>query len=126
MQAQHIIAAASAATGLSDFGDPAALDGLERLVKSSNEEAQLSPAGAQRWMGNLIGIATNRLRPVDNMKKHPELLESTVETPMFVCGLPRTGTPQTINRLSAEARKRVLSWKRVTIRGDPGGGRIIK
>src|SRR3546814_6775029 len=43
MQAQHIIAAASAATGLSDFGDPAALDGLERLVKSSNEEAQLSP-----------------------------------------------------------------------------------
>src|SRR3546814_21084730 len=38
MQAQHIIAAASAATGLSDFGDPAALDGLERLVKSSNEE----------------------------------------------------------------------------------------
>src|SRR3546814_12798651 len=45
MQAQHIIAAASAATGLSDYGDPAALDGLERLVKSSNEEAQLSPAG---------------------------------------------------------------------------------
>src|SRR3546814_14840854 len=70
MQAQHIIAAASAATGLSDFGDPAALDGLERLVKSSNEEAQLSPAGAQRWMGNLIGIATNRLRLVEIGRAH--------------------------------------------------------
>lgn len=112
MQAQNVIAAASAATGLSDFGDPAALDGLERLVQSSNEEAQLSLAGAQRWMGNLIGIATNRLRLVDYMKRYPELLERPIEKPMFVFGLPRTGTTLTINLLSADPGRRcLLRWE---------------
>src|SRR3546814_2757644 len=38
MQGPHIIPAASAPTALGDFGDPAALDGLERLGKSSHEE----------------------------------------------------------------------------------------
>lgn len=112
MQAQDIIAAASAAAGLSDFGDPAALDALQRLARSSSEEAQLSPAGAQRWMGNLIGIASNRLRLVDYMKKHPELLERPVEKPMFVFGLPRTGTTLTINLLSADPGRRcLLRWE---------------
>src|SRR3546814_15062518 len=63
-------------------------------------------------MGNLIGIATNRLRLVDYMKKHPELLERPVEKPMFVFGLPRTGTTPTINLLSADPGRRcLLRWE---------------
>jgi len=112
MQVQQIIGAARAATGLEDFGDPNALDALERLVKASNEEARLSPAGAQRWMGNLVGIAINRLKIVDYLKKHPELLERPVEKPMFVFGLPRTGTTLTINLLSADPGRRcLLRWE---------------
>ena len=53
----HILGAAQKATGLSDFGDPRALEGLEHLVRASNEEARLSPAGGYRWMETLIGIA---------------------------------------------------------------------
>ena len=112
MQVQQIIGAASAATGLSDFGDAAALDALERLVKASNEEARLSPMGAQRWMGNLIGIAINRLKIIDYLKRHPQLLERPVEKPMFVFGLPRTGTTLTINLLSADPGRRcLLRWE---------------
>lgn len=112
MQVQQIIGAARAATGLEDFGDPNALDALERLVKASNEEARLSPAGAQRWMGNLVGIAINRLKIVDYLKKHPALLERPVEKPMFVFGLPRTGTTLTINLLSADPGRRcLLRWE---------------
>ncbi|MFT4047995.1 MAG: sulfotransferase [Solimonas sp.] len=112
MQVQQIIGAARAATGLSDFGDPSALDALERLVQASNEEARLSPAGAQRWAGNLIGIASNRLRIVDYLKQHPELLERPIEKPMFVFGLPRTGTTLTINLLSADPGRRcLLRWE---------------
>ena len=101
MRTEDILCKARAATGLSDPGDPAVLDALERLVEASNEEANLSAVGAQRWEANLVGILSNRLRIVAHLEKHPELLARPVEKPMFVFGLPRTGTTLAINLLSA-------------------------
>jgi hypothetical protein len=112
MNTTDLLDSARKATGLSDFGDPAALEGLEILAKASTEEARLSPAGAFRWRENLIGILCNRLRIVDYLKKKPELLRRPVEKPMFVFGLPRTGTTLTINLLSADpARRCLLRWE---------------
>ena len=112
MNVRDIIDAAHAATGLSDLGDPTALEGLEVLVRASDTEASLSTAGAQRWQANIVNILSNRLRIVDYLKKHPELLERPVERPMFVFGLPRTGTTLTINLLSADPMRRcLLRWE---------------
>lgn len=112
MNTADIIESARRATGLSDLGDPKALEGLEVLVRASNDEARLSPAGAMRWKETLIGIAINRLRIVDYLKRKPELLQRPVEKPMFVFGLPRTGTTLTINLLSADpARRCLLRWE---------------
>ena len=112
MKVADIIDKARAATGLSDLGDPAVLEGLEILVRASNEEAHLSEAGAPRWEANLVSILSNRLRIVDHLKRHPELLERPIERPMFVFGLPRTGTTLTINLLSADpARRCLLRWE---------------
>jgi hypothetical protein len=112
VRTEDILAQAQAATGLFDFGDPAALGGLERLVKASNEEAKLSAAGAQRWGANLVRTLSNRLRIVDYLKRHPELLERPIVRPMFVFGLPRTGTTLVINLLSADpARRCLLRWE---------------
>ena len=112
MQASDIIAKAREATGLFDLGDPAVLEGLERLVDSSNREARLSELGAQRWEANAVGFLSNRLRIVDYLNKHPELLERPIEPPMFVFGLPRTGTTLTINLLNADPATRcLLRWE---------------
>jgi Sulfotransferase family len=112
LKASEIIDKARSATGLSDLGDPAVLEGLEVLVKASNEEAQLSVVGAPRWEANLVGILSNRLRVLDYLKQHPELLERPIDRPMFVFGLPRTGTTLTINLLSADpARRCLLRWE---------------
>ena len=112
MQTEDILSKARAATGLSDPGDPAALDALERLVEASNEEANLSAVGAQRWEANLVGILSNRLRIVAHLGKHPELLARPIEKPMFVFGLPRTGTTLAINLLSADpVRRCLLRWE---------------
>src|SRR5882762_8419652 len=97
MRTEEILSKAQAVTGLSDPGDPAALGALERLVEASNEEANLSTVGAQRWEANLVGILSNRLRIVEYLRKHPELLARPIEKPMFVFGLPRTGTTLAIN-----------------------------
>jgi len=108
MNVGDIIAAAQAATGLSDLGDPTALEGLERLVRASGAEANLSTAGAQRWEANIVNIVSHRLRIVDYLKKHPELLDRPIDRPTFVFGLPRTGTTLTINLLSADPARRCL------------------
>ncbi|MDP9140975.1 MAG: sulfotransferase [Pseudomonadota bacterium] len=112
MNAAELIAIASKTTGLTDLGDPKAVEGLEVLARASTDEARLSSAGVMRWRENLIGILCNRLRIVDYLKKHPELLQRTVEKPMFVFGLPRTGTTLTINLLSADRGRRcLLRWE---------------
>lgn len=112
METSDIIAKAKAATGLEDFGDESALEGLDVIVKASNDEAALSEAGAPRWEGTLIGYLSTRLKIIDYLKQHPELLDRPVEKPMFVFGLPRTGTTLTINLLSADPGRRCfLRWE---------------
>ena len=112
MKAADIIEAARKLTGLSDHGDPKAIEGLKVLVMASVEEARLSPAGMMRWRETLTGIMVNRLRIVDYLKKKPELLLRPVEKPMFVFGLPRTGTTLTINLLGADPMRRcLLRWE---------------
>lgn len=94
------------------MGDPAALEGLRVLVNASNTEARLSATGLQRWEANLVRTLSNRLRIVDYLNHHPALLERPVVRPMFVFGLPRTGTTLTINLLSADsARRCFLRWE---------------
>lgn len=112
MNVDGIISKARETSGLTDLGDPTMLEGLEVLVKASNEEAQLSAAGASRWEGNLVKQLSNRLRVVDYLKRHPELLERPIDKPMFVFGLPRTGTTLAINLLCADpARRCFLRWE---------------
>jgi hypothetical protein len=112
MNVIDVMRQACAATGLSDLGDPAVLEGLEVLVKASNEEAHLSEVGAPRWEANLVSILSNRLLIIDYLRQHPELLERPIERPTFVFGLPRTGTTLTINLLSADpARRCLLRWE---------------
>lgn len=112
MNAAELIDIARRTTGLSDLGDPKAIEGLDILARASTDEARLSPAGAMRWRENLIGILCNRLRIVDYLKRKPELLQRPVDRPMFVFGLPRTGTTLTINLLSADPMRRcLLRWE---------------
>lgn len=112
MTVDEIIAKARTATGFSDIGDHAMLEGLSLLVKSSNEEANLSAAGAQRLEASLVSFLSNRLRIVDYLKQRPELLERPIVKPLFVFGLPRTGTTLTINLLSVDpARRCFLRWE---------------
>lgn len=112
MNTAELIEKAKKATGLSDLGDPKALEGLEVLAKAASEEANLSPAGGARFAETIYSILCNRLRIVNYLKKNPELLQRPVEKPMFVFGLPRTGTTLTINLLSADPMRRcLLRWE---------------
>jgi len=112
MNTEHLILKAREATGLSELGDPAVLEGLKVLIDSAGAEARLSPVGAERLEQTLVATLSNRLRIVDYLKRHAELEEQPIDRPLFVFGLPRTGTTLTINLLSADpARRCFLRWE---------------
>ncbi|HEX4376523.1 MAG TPA: sulfotransferase [Steroidobacteraceae bacterium] len=112
MLVAEILAKAREATGLTDIGDPSMLEGLQVLVDAASSEARLSEVGAQRFEANLVRTLSNRLRIVDYLKRHPELTQRPIEKPLFVFGLPRTGTTLTINLLSADPGRRCfLRWE---------------
>jgi len=79
-------------TGLTDFGDPSSyLDGLGILV-ASYQDAGLTPLGAKMKRAFLRSALTARLFSESAWRAHPEHAQVKIERPIFVTGLPRTGT----------------------------------
>jgi len=97
MDAQTLVAAAARQTGLDDLGDTSILVGLHKLIDALDTEANLSENGRKRFETNIVNTLANRLRVEDYLRKHPDLLQRPVDRPMFVFGLPRTGTTLAIN-----------------------------
>ena len=79
-------------TGLSDFGDHGHLKGLEVLVESINNEAELTAMGRQIQKTKLAGALAQRLRIEDLLKRHPEIDDIDLGTIIAITGLQRTGT----------------------------------
>lgn len=112
LNSDELIAAAREQTGLSDFGDPGFREGLDVLVKAWNTEAALTESGMQRVAASTIATLAQRLQVEDYLKANPRLLDAPIEKPLFVFGLPRTGTTLAINLLTADpARRAFMRWE---------------
>jgi hypothetical protein len=83
---------AAAATGLSDFGPDDFTDGLAVLLDSYHAEAGLTRGGERVARAMLRGALTARLISEAAWRAHPEHAQIPVTRPLFVTGLPRTGT----------------------------------
>ncbi|MFB4320547.1 sulfotransferase [Actinomadura sp. 21ATH] len=101
---QDLHASASRITGLDDFGagaDPY-LDGLEILLDSYARDAGLTPQGNKAQRSFLRGALAARLMSQAAWERHPEHAAVPVERPIFVTGLPRTGTTALHRLLTAD------------------------
>jgi hypothetical protein len=90
--ADDLVAAARAATGLTDTGDDWFREPLERLSGALDDEAALHLAGRLRARGELQLLLQNRLRLVDLWRREPTIDEQVVTAPIVVTGLSRSGT----------------------------------
>jgi hypothetical protein len=95
-------ASASRLTGLTDFGPDDYTDGLEVLLGSYARDADLTPLGRKMSRGMLRGGLTSRLLSQAAWQAHPEHAAVRIERPIFVTGLPRTGTTALHRLLSAD------------------------
>jgi hypothetical protein len=101
-------AAATARTGLDDFGSE---DFTERLgVQLGEMDADEDRTGLGRLLmfGDSVRYAANRLLVRNLLRRHPEILEIPIDRPLIVVGLPRSGTTHLVNLLAADTRFRSM------------------
>ena len=89
---QELFTQAMKAAERSAFVDQGFEPVLDRLLTALNTEASLNEVGAGFHSVRLRDLLTNRLRMEAWFEKHPEIREETIERPIVVVGLPRTGT----------------------------------
>lgn len=94
--------AAARVTGLDDFGEDDYQEGLRLLLDDFHNEAGLLPAGNYMHRTFMRGALVARLLSQDGFKKHPSYADVPIDRPIFVTGLPRTGTTALHRLLTAD------------------------
>lgn len=100
--------ASDATGGLGEFGPGDFREGLEVLLASLAEDADLHPDTDETVIATLRGRLVNRLLVEDWYRRHPEIEDIAVEGPLDVIGLPRTGTTALASMLSLDEGFRSL------------------
>ena len=110
INANEILDQAKSETGLSDLGEPLFLEGLNRLIDSINNEANLNEIGIQAQPIRIQGLLSNRLRFEEDLKKFPEILDQEIIAPIVIVGLPRTGSTMTHRLLASDPNHTAMLW----------------
>jgi len=101
--------AATRMTGLSDFGDRSEyLEGLEVLLDSFTKDEQLTPYGNKVVRAQLRGALAARALAEASFAQNPAHVEVAIKRPIFVTGLPRTGTTALHRLLTEDPRHQGL------------------
>lgn len=107
----ELIATAQKTTGFEKFDSESYREGLDILVGSLNKNTY-PEASAERLQQLLLLALSNRLKVTHYLEGRPELLERPIEKPVFVFGVPRTGTTLLSNLLATDpARRSPLTWE---------------
>jgi len=99
-------------TGLDDFGEPGVGAGLGVLLRALRDEAGLHAAGRASVREDLLRLLANRLRLTATFRAHPEITARRVERPLFIVGLPRTGSSILHELLAVDPENRTpMTWE---------------
>lgn len=110
----HLILEAQKKTGLTDFGPEPWSEPFRQLALSYDIDPSLGPIGRGAVRSSLLGLLTNRLEISEAARQEPALRSDPVTRPMFVLGLPRTGTTWLYNLLATDPGARPLqTWEAV-------------
>jgi hypothetical protein len=98
--------------GHADFGGDGWREGFDRLIDALNDTAQLTQAGASMMGYRISNLLANRLAIEKTYREHPEIAEQVVQGPVFIVGLPRTGTTALSQLVAADPQMRSLrTWE---------------
>jgi hypothetical protein len=105
-----LVAEAQRRAGLEDIGDTWFYEPLDKLLEIEKAEAQFTEKGAVMEAERIVGYLVNRLRRLDLLKCHPEILDEDVKVGAAIISLGRTGSTKTHRMLSAAPSHTFLKW----------------
>jgi Sulfotransferase family len=100
--AADLHASAARITGLADFGADDYRDGLAVLLESYARDADLTPLGIRVKRAFLRSALVARLLSEAAWARHPGHAAVRIERPIFITGLPRSGTTALHRLLTAD------------------------
>jgi hypothetical protein len=112
LDADDLLERAARSTGLSDFGDDAFQQPFRLHIESLLNEAALTPMGRLIAQRDMLRTLENRLLLIDERKRYPEIADEQISRPLFIVGLPRTGT-SILHELLAQdpANRTPMTWE---------------
>ncbi len=108
LEADPILRMATRRTGHSDFGELDVREPLRRLVESLEQENHLTSLGRVLIRYTLTQLAEARLGVQAALRSYPQILQEQVVRPIFILGLPRTGTTLLHRLLAQDPASRAL------------------
>src|SRR5437763_14699228 len=92
--------------GLDDFGPGNFFEPLARLLESCERDAHLTLAGRLALRSDTVRLLCNRLLMERDRRLHPAIQQQQISAPVFIVGLPRTGTTVLHTLLAADPAHR--------------------
>jgi hypothetical protein len=124
LDAEEFMAAARRRTGLSDWGDDRFRQGLRAMVESFDRQDSAHTFGRLFFREFCIRLLASRLRVQDDLNRQPEIRAVPIHRPLFVTGLPRSGTTLLHRLLSQDPQARpLLFWETLEPSPPPGSAR---
>jgi hypothetical protein len=109
---EELLRTAAQSRGLDDFGDPAFREPYRLLFEAYEHDAHLTAFGRMGVRRDTVRLLENRLYIHDTLKRHPEITKAEIRAPIFVLGLPRTGTSILHEVLAQDPENRVpMTWE---------------
>jgi hypothetical protein len=112
LSAESLMRAARRRARLDDFGDWPIAEPLERLLESYHREARLTLVGRITVREMIVSLLESLLNLEAERAADPGVIEEPVEAPVFIVGLPRTGTTLLHGLVTEDPLNRVpLTWE---------------
>jgi hypothetical protein len=105
-----LLDAARQATGLDEFGEGAWREHFRVLLRAYDEESRLTEAGRQMVEGEIGGALAARLACEAAWRRDPSVLRHEIRRPLFILGLPRSGTTALHWLLAQDPANQVLEY----------------
>ena len=98
-----------------DFGEGDFFEALSHLLESCQSEARLSLIGKIALRTNVLDTLCSRLQMERDRQLYPNIARQEIREPLFIVGLPRSGTTLLHNLLAADPDHRSpLMWEVMT------------
>jgi hypothetical protein len=95
-----------------DFGEGDFFEALSHLLEACQSEARLNLIGKIALKTNVLDTLCSRLRMERDRQLYPNIAGQEIREPLFIVGLPRSGTTLLHNLLSADPDHRSpLMWE---------------